>query len=124
MWLLGPDCFRSGTGRRRLTSSKPLGGHSCREWGAALVPLQLPPPSAPSAVLTLPLQGASHLLLPSWKPLVSELGLTTLLHSKEKKKQQMEIWGSGREASLCSKVWVMTVAFLEFSTFLQHRNTG
>lgn len=90
-----------------------------------MVPLQLPPPSAPSLESsTLPLQGASHLLLPSWKPPVSELGLTTLLHSKEKKKQEMEIWGSGREASLCLKVWVMTVAFLEFSTFLQHRNMG
>lgn len=24
VWLLGPDCFRSGTGHRRFTSSKPL----------------------------------------------------------------------------------------------------
>ena len=88
-----------GQAHRRFISSKPLGGHTCREWDAALVPLQLPPtPSLEASAL--PLQGASQLLLPSWKPLAkfssaSELGHTTLVLSKDKNKREMEIWGLG-----------------------------
>lgn len=126
VWLLGPDCSDLGQAIEDLLPANlssrraQLQGVGCSFGTPAAAS-----PSAPTLEFsTLPLQGASHLLVPSWKPLVSKLGLTTLLHSKEKKKQEMEIWGSGREASLCLKVWVMTVAFLEFSTFLQHRNMG